>query len=248
MARIDYDAVATDYEAARALPLRAMSAWRDAVAPHARGHRRILDLGAGTGVFSDAFARWFAADIIAVEPASAMLAEAVRLRPHPRDEYVGGTATAIPVADASCGIAWLSTMIHHVPDLPACAREVRRVLRPGGTVLIRGSFPGRHQQITLFRYFPGASRVASTFPTVEATVAAFETAGFAFQSLAPVPQESAPSLASFAEGVRLRRHADTTLAPLSEDEISAGLRMIETDGDAAPPAPVIDYLDLLVLN
>jgi ubiquinone/menaquinone biosynthesis C-methylase UbiE len=248
MARINYEAVARDYEAARALPLDAMSAWRDAVTPHVGEHARILDLGAGTGVFADAFARWFGASVVAVEPASAMLAEALRLRPHPRVAYVGGTATAIPVADASCHAAWLSTMIHHVPDLPACARDVRRVLRPGAAVLIRGSFPGRHEQITLFRYFPGASHVASTFPTVEATIAAFEAAGFAFQSLGAVPQASAPSLAAFAEGVRLRRHADTTLAPLSEDEIAAGLRAIDADAAAVPPAPVIDYLDLLVLK
>jgi hypothetical protein len=125
---------------------------------------------------------------------------------------------------------------------------VNRVLRPGAAVLIRGSFPGRHEQITLFRYFPGASHVASTFPTVEATIAAFEAAGFAFQSLGAVPQASAPSLAAFAEGVRLRRHADTTLAPLSEDEIAAGLRAIDADAAAVPPAPVIDYLDLLVFK
>jgi hypothetical protein len=50
-------------------------------------------------------------------------------------------------------------------------------------VLIRSPFPGRHERITLFRFFPGAQRIAETFPTVEATVAAFATAGFAFEAL-----------------------------------------------------------------
>ncbi len=34
-------------------------------------------------------------------------------------------------------------VIHHIPDLGACAQELRRVLRPGGPILIRSAFPGR---------------------------------------------------------------------------------------------------------
>jgi len=41
-------------------------------------------------------------------------------------------------------------------------------------VRIRSSFPDRHQGISLFRFFPGAGRIADTFPTV----AAFEAAEF----------------------------------------------------------------------
>jgi ubiquinone/menaquinone biosynthesis C-methylase UbiE len=248
VARIDYDRAAPDYDAARAMPLDAMSGWRDAVAPHVAAGARVLDLGSGTGVFADAFARWFDVDVVAVEPSGAMRAAAASQRAHPRVAYAGGTAVAIPLRDGVCNAAWLSTMIHHVPDLPLCAREVRRVTRAGSPVLIRSSFPGRHEHITLFRYFPGAARVAATFPTVEATVAAFEAAGFAFESLGPVPQVSSPSLAAFADGVRSRRTADTTLAPLSEDEIAAGLRALDADAAASPPAPVVDRLDLLILR
>jgi hypothetical protein len=64
-----------------------------------------------------------------------------------------------------------------------------------------------------------------------------------------VPQISAPSLSAFAEGVRARGSADSTLAPLSDEELSAGLRAL--DADAARDgggAPVIDRLDLLVLR
>jgi SAM-dependent methyltransferase len=46
--------------------------------------------------------------------------------------------------------AWLSVVVHHLADLPAAAEELRRVLVPGGRVLIRGAFPGRHQHLTLF--------------------------------------------------------------------------------------------------
>jgi ubiquinone/menaquinone biosynthesis C-methylase UbiE len=251
MARINYDDVAADYERSRALPLDAMADWRRAVArqlvdvPTAR----ILDLGSGTGVFADAFARWFDARVVAIEPSAAMRAESLRLRPHARVAYAGGTATHIPVRDSTCDAAWLSTVIHHIPDLARCAVELRRVVRGGGPVLIRSAFPGRHDFITLFRYFPAAGRVAETFPTIDTTVAAFTAAGFAFQSIESVPQISAPSLRAFASGVRTRGRADSTLAPLSEEELSEGLRALDADAACdGGNAPVVDRLDLLVLR
>jgi hypothetical protein len=97
----------------------------------------------------------------------------------------------------------------------------------------------------LFRYFPGAGRIAEGFPTVEATVAAFQAAGFGFQALQQVPQVSAPSLRVAVERVRLR--ADSTLALLSDDEFAAGLAALECAA-AAEPTPVVDHLDLLVLG
>ncbi|MCK9931696.1 hypothetical protein MXD62_31945 [Frankia sp. Mgl5] len=39
------------------------------------------------------------------------------------------------------------------------AAELRRVLRPAAPVLIRSAFPGRHEQVALFRFFPEAVRV-----------------------------------------------------------------------------------------
>jgi hypothetical protein len=50
-------------------------------------------------------------------------------------------------------------MIHHVQDLNAAARELRRVVCPEGPILIRSAVAGRPQAITLFRFFTEAVRV-----------------------------------------------------------------------------------------
>jgi hypothetical protein len=113
-------------------------------------------------------------------------------------------------------------------------------------VLICSSFPDRHQGISLFRFFPGAGRIADTFPTVEATVAAFEAAGFSFQALQQVPQVSAPSLRAALERVRLR--ADSTLQLLPDEEFAQGLAALERAAAETTPTPVVDHLDLLVLR
>jgi SAM-dependent methyltransferase len=250
MARIDYDGhIATVYDRGRAVPLDGLAAWRTALARYLppQSGLPVLDLGAGTGLFAVALAEWFGVEVIAVEPAAAMRREALRKRPHPRVTYLAGHAAAIPVGDGQCGSAWLSTVIHHIPDLRACARELRRVLHPGERVLIRSAFPGRLDGITLFRFFPEARRIAEGFPSIAATVAAFAPAGFAPEALESVPQVTADSLRAWCERVRLR--ADSTLQPL--DDAVFARRLAEAERAAAeetPARPVVDRLDLLVLR
>jgi ubiquinone/menaquinone biosynthesis C-methylase UbiE len=249
MARVDYDQMAASYDRGRALPLEGLAGWRVALAAWLPppGGLPVLDLGAGTGLFATAVATWFEIAVVAMEPSAGMRHQAQRAGAHARVAWVGGQAERLPLRDGSCGGAWLSTVIHHIGDLPGCARELRRVLHPGSPVLIRSSFPGRHVGITLFRFFPGAARIADTFPTVEATVATFEAAGFAFQALQPVPQVSARSLRAAVERVRLR--ADSTLRPLSDEEFAQGLAALERAAAAErTPTPVVDHLDLLVLR
>jgi SAM-dependent methyltransferase len=243
MARIAYnrdDAAA--FEAGRHLPDQGLAAWRAAVTRHLDPGpgRRLLDLGAGTGMWARAFTAWYDnVEVIAVEPAEAMRA---RCR-HP--QVLAGDAGNIPLDDRSVDAAWLSTVIHHVPDLAAAARELRRVLRPGGKVLIRSAFAGRHQAITLFRYFPEAIRVLETYPSVADVEAAFATAGFTTIAFEPVPQTTAPSLREAA--ANLRREAHTPLQLITDDEYAAGLARLHRAA-RTEQGPVIDALDLLVLR
>jgi SAM-dependent methyltransferase len=243
MARIAYDGTdSTAFAATRHLTGDGLSAWRAALARHlrARPGLRILDLGAGTGSWSQEFTSWYpGADVLAVEPSAAMRAHC-RHRP-----MLAGDAAAIPLADDSVDAVWLSTVVHHIPDLPAAAREIRRVLRPGAPVLIRSAFPGRHQAITLFQYFPEAVRVLDTFPAVADVEAAFAPAGLRTRALEPVSQISAASLQAAA--TTLRRAAHTPLQLIGDDAYAAGLARMRAAA-RVERGPVIDALDLLVLH
>jgi ubiquinone/menaquinone biosynthesis C-methylase UbiE len=143
MARISYDdQTAAAYKAVREVPRDGLGAWREAVQRHLRPSpgMTVVDIGAGTGAFAAAFSDWFDLAILAVEPSAAMRAQIPR---RPGIEVLGGHASALPLPDHSADGAWLSLVIHHIPDLEAAACEIRRVLRPGAPVLIRQGFPGR---------------------------------------------------------------------------------------------------------
>ncbi len=158
---------------------------------------------------------------------------------------LAGDAAHIPLDTGSVDAVWLSTVIHHVPDLAAAAREIRRVLRPGGPVLIRSAFAGRHEAIALFRYFPEAIRVLDTFPSVADVQAGFAAAGFTTVAVEPVPQQTAPSLRHVLE--TMRREAHTPLRLISDEAYAAGLARLR-QAAATSTGPVVDALDLLVLR
>jgi ubiquinone/menaquinone biosynthesis C-methylase UbiE len=246
----DYDTMSVRYDDGRAFPLHQLEGWRRALVEFvsSRSAIPVLDVGSGTGIWSDALARWCGVRVVGVEPSKGMRAQAAAKRSHPRVAYIGGRADAIPLAGRSCAAAWLSTVVHHFGDLTAAAVELRRVLRPGAPVLIREGFTGRTDGIPWLRYFPEAYEVTETFwPTVDTVVRAFEPAGFRFETLRPVEQVTARNLRDYADLIRVR--ADSTLIRLRDDQWVAGMRRLDAAAAiSSPDEPVTSTLDLLVLR
>jgi ubiquinone/menaquinone biosynthesis C-methylase UbiE len=248
MARIDYNEVAPDYERGRGLSEDGLGAWRDALEPYlASLNLPLVDIGRGTGQFAPLFAGWFGIDVIGVEPSDGMRSVAAASNTSPRVTYLAGDAQHLPLAEGSCGAAWISTVIHHVPDLAAAALEIARVLAFGAPVLIRSAFPGRSRGISLFHYFPEAAAVVETFPSIEQVERDFGAAGFAFEGLSSIPQRTSNSLREVRERVGLR--ADTTLRGISDEAFGAGLARLDAEiAGGRGDEPVTDWLDLVVLR
>ncbi len=82
--------------------------------------------------------------------------------------------------------------IQHIPGLEVAAHEIRRVLRPGAPVLIRGGI-AEHP-----RRFPETRRMVDTFPGPHGVPAeAFAAAGFRREALEQVRQTYPASLADY---------------------------------------------------
>lgn len=92
--------------------------------------RRVVDLGAGTGKFTRLLCAT-GADVIAVEPVAEMLGEL--RRGLPEVAALRGTATRIPLADASIDAVVCAQAFHWFASREALA-EIRRVLLPGGAL------------------------------------------------------------------------------------------------------------------
>ncbi|WP_424185393.1 class I SAM-dependent methyltransferase [Actinokineospora sp. G85] len=121
-----FGAAATAYAAHR--PDYAQAAVRWALEPAAGA--RVLDLGAGTGKLAATLGA-VGADVTAVEPDPAMLAELRRALPGVR--ALPGSAEAIPLPDASVDAVLAGNAMHWF-DMAVAGPEIARVLAPGGVL------------------------------------------------------------------------------------------------------------------
>ena len=123
-----YDAAMWPFERA------AVGAWRRRLAGAAVG--RVLEIGAGTG----SQLRWYApgVEVTALEPDAAMFARARRRAAQSvaNVTLVEGQAEELPFAGASFDTAVSAFALCTVADPAAALSELRRVLVPGGTLLL----------------------------------------------------------------------------------------------------------------
>ena len=104
----------------------------------ARGDRQALDVGCGAGHLSFALAPTFG-KVVALDPSEGMLAaveHAARTRGLLQIETRQSAAESIAFADSAFSLAATRYSAHHWCDLGAGLREMRRVLAPGGALLV----------------------------------------------------------------------------------------------------------------
>ena len=131
-----FDRVAARYDLVNdVLSMGQDRAWRrrtvEAVDP--RPGQRILDLAAGTGTSSEPFA---AAGAIVVPSDLSLGMLEVGKRRRPELSFVAADALRLPYADGAFDAVTISFGLRNVEDPPAALRELRRVTRTGGTLVV----------------------------------------------------------------------------------------------------------------
>lgn len=248
LARVDYDRVQHQtYARGRALPAGSIQRYLDVFAGHLPSRRPLvgIDVGSGTGRFTPALAEAFGGPAYGVEPADGMRRTAEVEAAHPRVTYLAGQAEAIPLPDATADFVLMFLSYHHVTDKPAAAREIRRVLKPGGRLVLRSMFRERIPDHWWRGYFPRSWEVErAMFPPQAETRDLFEAAGF--ETLASVQMEI-PFEADLAEAVaRLKLRAVSTFEHLTETELTEGFARIDADFAAGAIVRKPTYGDFMV--
>ena len=248
---MDYDS--TDipgvYDRARNHGPEVLELWMNVVASRAGEQRinTILDLGCGTGRFSESLAAHFDAEVIGIDPSEKMLDQArAKLRDR-RVRYQLGRGEAIPLANDSVDLIFTSMTFHHFEDPVRVARECRRVLCVGARALLRTGIRERIPEYPYVAFFPkSVSIMENCLPTEKFVRTVFEAAGFNIVSGEIITQTIASDWAAYVE--KVAAGADSVLAQLSASDFQAGLDAMRAHAERVRDTPVSEPIDVFVFN
>jgi ubiquinone/menaquinone biosynthesis C-methylase UbiE len=186
----------------------------------------VLDVGAGTGVLASALAERAACRVWAVEPSAEML-DVARGRVPRGVGLKHARAEELPFRDGWFERA-VARLVVHLVDRPRAFAELRRVLVPGGRLVVATFDDSHFGTFWLNRFFPSLAEIDSArFPRREDLQRELEAAGFeglGFERLsqrADVERETAL--------VRIRGRYLSTFDLLPPDEIAAGTARAEAE-------------------
>jgi ubiquinone/menaquinone biosynthesis C-methylase UbiE len=232
---MDYDQteIPTTYDKARALPPEAVRLWHDLLSVHVdrASISLVIDLGCGTGRFSELLAAHFGVHVVGIDPSLKLkMLDQARRKPAIGDVvYLQGSAEALPLRDGCADLVFMSMVFHHFSAPTVAARECHRVLRQGGYACIRNGtretdFPHRH-------FFPALrALIAFDLPSRQEIEEVFTAGGFSPVIRQVVMQVTAANWLSFVEKSALR--ADSFLARLPDKDFQEGMAALRNPGDA----------------
>ncbi len=131
-----FDAVAPEYDRTNDLiSLGQVYLWRRALnrAAAVGPGDRVLDVAAGTGTSSASLMNT-GAEVVSLDLSQGLID--VGRRRHPEVEFVLGSATELPFESESFDAVTISFGLRNIDDVEAALREMVRVTRPGGLVLV----------------------------------------------------------------------------------------------------------------
>ena len=116
---------------------------------HARGH--VLEIGVGTGANASFYEDRFVSGKVFLDSSFPMLQVALRKGICPQGSLVLGSGSELPFSTGSFDTVVVTLVLCSVKDWKQAIREIRRVLRPEGQLIVLEHVQSRHPVIFFFQ-------------------------------------------------------------------------------------------------
>jgi ubiquinone/menaquinone biosynthesis C-methylase UbiE len=243
----DQSGIATTCDEARALTPARRRRWQRLLSAHVdrTDISLVVDLGCGTGRFSEMLAAELGALVIGFDPSEKMIDQPRRKPVTSLVVFGRASAHELPLPEGCVDLVFMSQIYHHLPDPAAVAGECRRVLRVDGYFCIRTGT--RENDVVVPNFFPAVrAKLDADLPSSEDVMSNFVAAGFTPRHHEIVTEAVAPDWPSFVRKSALR--ADSFLARLSDTEFDQGMAALSGHLAINPGEAVTEEIDWFVFT
>jgi len=196
---------------------------------------RILDLGCGTGIYTLGLGEQTSALMCGLDPSIGMLA---RAREKPSTvHWFNAVGENVPIRDGVFDCVFSSQVWHHIVDRQGTADECGRILKEGGTVVIRTISHEQLRRKVVFQFFPEIqANQLRVSPSNEDFDNFFRNAGFASTEHIAYEMERYQSAQEFIEVAQKKLWS--MFRPISEEGLQRGVEMLRQHEREHPGQPV----------
>lgn len=247
---MDFDTtnIAAVYDSARSYDPEILQQWLDLLSAYVPkdGVSRIIDLGCGTGRYSEPLSVHFQADVIGLDPSEKMLERARKKSSRSAIIFKQASGEKLPVEEGSADMVFMSQVFHHLADPGHTAHECWRILHDGGYVCIRESTVDAIETFSYLEFFDGIRPLIKEQLVSRSQIKSiFEGTGFDPVAHRIITHQISSNWRGFADKIALR--ADSILARLPDDDFHAGMTELRTHAEHTDQGePVTEELDLFV--
>jgi ubiquinone/menaquinone biosynthesis C-methylase UbiE len=247
---VDYDSIPIPdlYVQARRLPAGAMDLWRQVfrdMLPPAPSIRRVLDLGCGTGRFTEMLGDSYHATVVGIDPSLRMLAQ----RAPPADgtaHFIAAHAEELPLGAGSVDLVFLSMVYHHLRPGHAVA-EIARVVSRNGHVFVRNPTRETVPEFEYMRFFPEALAFdLSRMPPRDGLLATFASHGLETAAHRVVRHPFAASSTQYFAKISAR--AISSLQAIPDEAFARGLAAFERHCRNTPDRPIYEPVEVFLFS
>ena len=201
--------------------------------------KRVIDIGCGGGIYSQAWIQLGAAQVIGIDFSEQMVQAATeRLSGIAHLTFQHGDATATGLRTGCADIVFARAVLHHVADLATCFNEAYRLLAPQGIYLIQDrtlddvELAGSREHLRgyFFARFPRLLAIeAARRPRHEDILSRLEAAGFVTPAAMTFweTRQEYPNFATFAQELK-GRTGRSILHELTDAELTELVAFIAT--------------------
>jgi ubiquinone/menaquinone biosynthesis C-methylase UbiE len=175
----------------------------------------VLDLGCGTGLYTEGIAEKTSASMCGLDPAVGMLAQA-RMK-STSVHWFNAVGENLPLRPGVFDCVFSSQVWHHITDKQGTAHECGRVLKGDRVVIIRTISHEQLREKVVFTYFPEIlENQLRVYPSIEDFSRYFRNAGFS-------------STEYYAYGLE-RYQASSEFIEVAQKKLWSMFRPISTEG------------------